>query len=279
MCTRGEKKEGEGTKKSRVSDTPCITNVIPSVFFWWEKMFLCWCDFDSFVFQDPASRQWSLCFRALLLPHTFNRSFLCLFLRIAWPRQPQAQSWYESGQYNFELQVQKWRCSVQLYQRVSRYSTFTLWHLFHLEDKGWDLRHWIVNGWGGNSYLPVSAFSCRMFVLDLTLLGPLMGFWIVFGPHSSNRNAQFFLSFLYILYIFFIAEKLSKLAVGEKATTEELLILLEEAIWNNIQQQEVKRFVSCNPNLFSSKLYFSVFVCLVMFSPIPLDLNFLLTPI
>uniref|UniRef100_A0A4X1V9M1 SPG11 vesicle trafficking associated, spatacsin n=4 Tax=Sus scrofa TaxID=9823 RepID=A0A4X1V9M1_PIG len=41
-----------------------------------------------------------------------------------------------------------------------------------------------------------------------------------------------------------LAEKLSKLAVGEKATTEELLILLEEAIWNNIQQQEVKRLSS-----------------------------------
>ncbi|XP_038436205.1 spatacsin isoform X1 [Canis lupus familiaris] len=41
-----------------------------------------------------------------------------------------------------------------------------------------------------------------------------------------------------------LVEKLSKLAVGEKATVEELLILLEEGIWNNIQQQEIKRLSS-----------------------------------
>ncbi|XP_077737033.1 spatacsin isoform X2 [Canis aureus] len=41
-----------------------------------------------------------------------------------------------------------------------------------------------------------------------------------------------------------LVEKLSKLAVGEKATIEELLILLEEGIWNNIQQQEIKRLSS-----------------------------------
>ncbi|XP_004751343.1 spatacsin [Mustela putorius furo] len=41
-----------------------------------------------------------------------------------------------------------------------------------------------------------------------------------------------------------LAEKLSKLAVGEKATIEELLILLEEGIWNSIQQQEIKRLSS-----------------------------------
>ncbi|XP_036299435.1 spatacsin isoform X3 [Pipistrellus kuhlii] len=41
-----------------------------------------------------------------------------------------------------------------------------------------------------------------------------------------------------------LAEKLSKLAGGEKAATEELLVLLEEAIWNSIQQQEIKRLYS-----------------------------------
>ncbi|XP_014440586.1 spatacsin isoform X2 [Tupaia chinensis] len=38
-----------------------------------------------------------------------------------------------------------------------------------------------------------------------------------------------------------LAEKLSKLANGEKAITEELLGFLEEGTWNSIQQQEVKR--------------------------------------
>ncbi|XP_055990031.1 spatacsin [Sorex fumeus] len=41
-----------------------------------------------------------------------------------------------------------------------------------------------------------------------------------------------------------LAEKLSKLAAGEKATTEELLVFLEESIWNSIQQQEIKRLSS-----------------------------------
>uniref|UniRef100_A0A8D2B0G6 SPG11 vesicle trafficking associated, spatacsin n=1 Tax=Sciurus vulgaris TaxID=55149 RepID=A0A8D2B0G6_SCIVU len=41
-----------------------------------------------------------------------------------------------------------------------------------------------------------------------------------------------------------LAEKLSKLADDEKATIEELLVLLEEGTWNSIQQQEIKRLSS-----------------------------------
>ncbi|KAF7462587.1 hypothetical protein GHT09_012163 [Marmota monax] len=41
-----------------------------------------------------------------------------------------------------------------------------------------------------------------------------------------------------------LAEKLSKLADDEKATLEELLVLLEEGTWNNIQQHEMKRLSS-----------------------------------
>ncbi|XP_058521898.1 spatacsin [Ochotona princeps] len=41
-----------------------------------------------------------------------------------------------------------------------------------------------------------------------------------------------------------LGEKLSKLADGEKATTEELLALLEEGTWDSIQQQGVKRLSS-----------------------------------
>ncbi|XP_075386621.1 spatacsin isoform X2 [Tenrec ecaudatus] len=41
-----------------------------------------------------------------------------------------------------------------------------------------------------------------------------------------------------------LAEKLSKLVDGEKAATEELLILVEEGTWNSIQHQEVKRLSS-----------------------------------
>ena len=143
-----------------------------------------------FLSQDPASRQWSLCFRALLLPHTFDRSRLCVLLRIAWSRQSQAQSWYESGQYNFELQVWKWRCSVQLYQRVSRYSTFMLFVLF--KGQGTNRSKALNCEWLGKRQLSsVSSFFYRMFVLYLISLGPLMGFWNVSGPHSSSRNAQF----------------------------------------------------------------------------------------
>lgn len=211
---------------------------------------------------DPASRQWSLCFRPLLLPCTFNSSCLCLFLGIAWPRQPQAQSWYENGQYNFELQVWKWRCSVQLYQGVSRYSTFSLCGLVCLEDKEWvGLRHWIVSDWAGNSYLPVSSFACSVCSLSHFLVSSN---WVLKWPQATlfkqNASSWPFLFTIFCLYSL-TAEKLSKLAAGEKATTEELLVLLEEGIWNSIQQQETKRFVSCSPNLFSSKFYCST-VCL-----------------
>ncbi|XP_004861775.1 spatacsin [Heterocephalus glaber] len=41
-----------------------------------------------------------------------------------------------------------------------------------------------------------------------------------------------------------LAEKLSKLADDEKATTEELLVLLEEGTWHSIQHQEIKRLSS-----------------------------------
>ncbi|XP_040083385.1 spatacsin isoform X2 [Oryx dammah] len=41
-----------------------------------------------------------------------------------------------------------------------------------------------------------------------------------------------------------LAEKLSKLAVGERAATEELLVLLEEGMWTGIQQQEAQRLSS-----------------------------------
>lgn len=66
-----------------------------------------------------------------------------------------------------------------------------------------------------------------------------------------------------LLFIFLTAEKLSKLADGEKATTEELLVLLEEGTWNSIQQQEIKRFVSCGLSLFSNKLIVPTCICLV----------------
>lgn len=36
--------------------------------------------------------------------------------------------------------------------------------------------------------------------------------------------------------------------MGEKATLEELLILLEEGIWSSIQQQEINRFVELQPH-------------------------------
>ncbi|KAM6200902.1 spatacsin isoform 2-T2 [Rhynchocyon petersi] len=41
-----------------------------------------------------------------------------------------------------------------------------------------------------------------------------------------------------------LAQKLSKLADGEKAATEELLVLVEEGIWNSIQQQGIHRLSS-----------------------------------
>uniref|UniRef100_A0A2K5S6P0 SPG11 vesicle trafficking associated, spatacsin n=1 Tax=Cebus imitator TaxID=2715852 RepID=A0A2K5S6P0_CEBIM len=58
---------------------------------------------------------------------------------------------------------------------------------------------------------------------------------IILSYKCRNEDAQY--SFIRES----IAEKLSKLADGEKATTEELLVLLEEGTWNSIQQQEIMR--------------------------------------
>ncbi|XP_006920480.1 spatacsin isoform X3 [Pteropus alecto] len=61
---------------------------------------------------------------------------------------------------------------------------------------------------------------------------------IILSYKCRNEDAQY--SFIRES----LAEKLSKLAADEKATIEELLILLEEGIWNSIQQQEIKRLSS-----------------------------------
>ncbi|KAM7158211.1 spatacsin isoform 4-T4 [Molossus nigricans] len=61
---------------------------------------------------------------------------------------------------------------------------------------------------------------------------------IILSYRCTNEDAQY--SFIRES----LAEKLSKLAVGEKATIEELLVLLEEGIWSSIQQQEIKRLSS-----------------------------------
>ncbi|XP_073921960.1 spatacsin isoform X3 [Castor canadensis] len=61
---------------------------------------------------------------------------------------------------------------------------------------------------------------------------------IILSYKYRNEDAQY--SFIKESLV----EKLSKLADGEKATIEELLVLLEEGIWNSIQQQEIKRLSS-----------------------------------
>lgn len=66
-----------------------------------------------------------------------------------------------------------------------------------------------------------------------------------------------------VLFKFLTAEKLSKLAVGERAATEELLVLLEEGMWTGMQQQEAQRCVSCSPRLSLRRLGRSVCICLV----------------
>lgn len=104
----------------------------------------------------------------------------------------------------------------------------------------------------------VSSFSSRTWAL-------LLGAEMVLGHTLFKQKCPIpnFFSWPNLLFIFLIAEKLSKLSAGEKATKEELLVLLEEGIWNNIQQQEIQRFVHCNLNLFPSKLYCSMYVCIV----------------
>ncbi|XP_062946294.1 spatacsin isoform X2 [Cynocephalus volans] len=61
---------------------------------------------------------------------------------------------------------------------------------------------------------------------------------IILSYKCRNEDAQY--SFIRES----LAEKLSKLASGEKATIKELLVLLEEGTWNSIQQQKIKRLSS-----------------------------------
>ncbi|XP_006883263.1 PREDICTED: spatacsin [Elephantulus edwardii] len=53
-----------------------------------------------------------------------------------------------------------------------------------------------------------------------------------------------------------LAEKLSKLADGEKAAAEELLVLVEEGIWNSIQHQDINRISSDSSNQWALAIQF-----------------------
>ncbi|KAM4829958.1 spatacsin [Thomomys bottae] len=73
---------------------------------------------------------------------------------------------------------------------------------------------------------------------------------IILGYRCRNEAAQFTITRESL------AEKLNKLADHEKATTEELLILLEEGTWNSIQQQEIKRLSSESSNQWALVVQF-----------------------
>ncbi|XP_004408728.1 PREDICTED: spatacsin isoform X1 [Odobenus rosmarus divergens] len=92
-------------------------------------------------------------------------------------------------------------------------------------------------------YIPSVGAACVCFLellgLDsLKLRVDMKVANIILSHKCRNEDAQ------YSCIRESLAEKLSKLAVGEKTTIEELLILLEEGIWNSIQQQEIKRLSS-----------------------------------
>lgn len=92
----------------------------------------------------------------------------------------------------------------------------------------------------------------RLILFMQCILGLALGcFHWVLSHAVTTEMPSLNLSLLTKFCCLFLAgEKLSKLADGEKATTEELLVLLEEGTWDSIQQQGVKRFVSCDPSLF-----------------------------
>ncbi|XP_025775872.1 spatacsin isoform X1 [Puma concolor] len=92
-------------------------------------------------------------------------------------------------------------------------------------------------------YVPSIAAACVCFLellgLDsLKLRVDMKVANIILSYKCRNEDAQ------YSCVRESLAEKLSKLAMGEKATIEELLILLEEGIWSSIQQQEINRISS-----------------------------------
>ncbi|KAF6352493.1 SPG11 vesicle trafficking associated, spatacsin [Rhinolophus ferrumequinum] len=92
-------------------------------------------------------------------------------------------------------------------------------------------------------YIPSIGAACVCFLemlgLDsLKLRVDMKVANIILSYKCRNEDAQ------YNFIRESIAEKLSKLAAGEKATKEELLVLLEEGVWNSIQQQEIQRLSS-----------------------------------
>ncbi|XP_004687599.1 PREDICTED: spatacsin [Condylura cristata] len=72
----------------------------------------------------------------------------------------------------------------------------------------------------------------------------------ILGYRCQNEDVQ------YSIIRESLAEKLSKLAAGEKATIGELLLLLEESIWNRIQQQKIKRLSSESSNQWTLVVQF-----------------------
>ncbi|XP_012865545.1 PREDICTED: spatacsin isoform X1 [Dipodomys ordii] len=104
-------------------------------------------------------------------------------------------------------------------------------------------------------YIPAVGAACICFLellgLDsLKLRVDMKVANVIVGYRCRNGAAQ------HTVTIESLAEKLSKLADGEKATTEELLVLLEEGIWNSIQQQEIKRLSSESSNQWALVVQF-----------------------
>ncbi|XP_038960901.1 spatacsin isoform X3 [Rattus norvegicus] len=93
-------------------------------------------------------------------------------------------------------------------------------------------------------FLELLGLSSLKLRVDLKMANVVLG--------SRRRNEDAHPSFIRES----LAEKLSKLADGDRATTEELLVLLEEGVWDSIEQQGFNRLSSESSSQWSLVLQF-----------------------
>ncbi|XP_028622694.1 spatacsin isoform X2 [Grammomys surdaster] len=95
-------------------------------------------------------------------------------------------------------------------------------------------------------FLELLGLSSLKLRVDLKMANVILG--------SKHRNEDAHPSFIRES----LAEKLSKLADGDRATTEELLLLLEEGVWDSVEQQGFSRLSSESSSQWALVLQFCV---------------------
>lgn len=157
---KGWKREGGGSQKSHASDAPGITDVIQSAFPGEKKFSRAHVILIPFFFriQQVGNEAYVLGLSSFHIP-SIGAACVC-FLELLG---------LDSLKLRVDMKVANIILSYTCRNEDAQYNlireslgTAPLCHLFCWEDKGQiGLRHWIVSGWGGNSYLLFHPFSAE----------------------------------------------------------------------------------------------------------------------